>query len=251
MEKQDYSFLDTIKIENCEFIRKNYSVLSNFCLRNKIETLGEFISKYECGDAIVRNKRSIEEMDGFIELIKYIYFGERLPQEHLLFEEIIIINDTWQGRPWKGRHEVGFSNETLYSPLKRLGFNGDEADSILSFVSNKKEDMMIISALINYKAEKYYRFSYGSSHNKQSIDKKIDLFVEYYDKYLKKDKYVESYKAVELEKLLKEFKTKKDEIIRLVSEINSLRVKIDSKCQFVSEEKGQKLKKQYDYKNKK
>ena len=67
-------FLYTKKIENCPLLKKNYSVIANFCLRNKIESLGELIDKYENGDAGVNNKKSVEEIEGFIDLIKYVYF---------------------------------------------------------------------------------------------------------------------------------------------------------------------------------
>lgn len=247
MGEAEYLFLDALKIENCDLIKKNYSVISNFCLRNKIETLGNLVRKYEKGEVNLKNKKSVEEMDGFIDLIKYLYFQIRLPKENLLFDEIIIIHDTWHGRPWKGRHEVGFNTKKIYNPLKRLGFNSDETDSILSFVSHKKKDMMIISALMNYKEEAYYRFAYSSTSNRVSIDKKIDLFIEYYNKYLKVEQYAEFYKTVELDDLLKEFKDKKEEIIRLANEIKALKTKINSKSQFVPIEKSQRLMKQYNY----
>lgn len=56
MRDEEYVFFDTIKIDDCEFIRKNYSMIANFGFRNKIETLGELVRKYENGDAIVRKK---------------------------------------------------------------------------------------------------------------------------------------------------------------------------------------------------
>lgn len=244
-------FLCSIKISDCPFIKTNYSMIANFCMRNKIETLGELIDKYENNEVIVKNKKSIEEMDGFIDLVKYIYLGERLPKENLLFDEIVIIKDSWNGNYWKGRHEVDFNNSEFINPLKRLGFNVDEADSILSYVNKKNYDMTIISALINYKEEGYKWFSGSTNINYENIIRKIDILVDYYNKFLKMDNYLEQYKTLELEELLKEYDKKREEYLNIVSELKLIREKIINKEQYVSNENIRKLEKVYNFNSRK
>lgn len=242
-------FLYSIKISDCPFIKSNYSMIANFCMRNKIETLGELVEKYQNKEVVVKNKKSLEEMDGFVDLIKYIYLKERLPKESLLFDEIIIIKDSWNGNYWKGRHEVSFNNSEFINPLKRLGFNVDESDSILSFVNKKNNDMTIISALINYKEEGYKWFSGPTNINYENIIRKIDVLVDYYNKFLKNDNYLEQYKSLELEELLKLYNKKREEYLNIVEELKLIRKKIVNKEQYVSNENIKKLEKNYKFNN--
>jgi len=242
-------FLYTKKIDDCPLLKKNYSVIANFCLRNKIESLGELIDKYENGDAGVNNKKSVEEIEGFIDLIKYVYLGKRLSNEYLLFEEIIIIHDSWNGHYWKGRHEVAFNSKYI-NPLKRLGFNSFESDSILSFVSDKNHDMTIISALINYKEANYKWIPGPTNINRATISKKIDILIEYYNNFLKSDNYMEEYKTLELEELLKLYSIKRDEFLKIAEDIKLIRERITNKKQYVSEENIKKLEKNYNYNSK-
>ena len=244
-------FLYSIKITECPFIRFNYSMIAQFCLRNIIETLGELIDKYQNNEVIVKNKKSIEEMDGFIDLINYFYLGERMPKEHLLFDEIIIVKDSWNGNYWKGRHEVDFNNTEFINPLKRLGFNVDEADSILSYVNKKNYDMTIISALINYKEEGYKWFSGSTNINYENIIRKIDILVDYYNKFLKTDNYLEQYKTLELEELLKEYDKKRKEYLDIVSQLKLIRETIVNKEKYVSNENIKKLEKSYNFNSRK
>lgn len=244
---KSYEFLYSIKINECPFIRANYSMIANFCMRNKIETLGELVDKYANNEVIVKNKKSIEEMDGFIDLVKYIYLGERLPKEYLLFDEIIMVKDSWNGKFWKGRSEVGFNNSEFINPLKRLGFNYDESDSILSFVNKKNNDMTIINALINYKDEGYKWFCGSTNINYENIIRKIDVFVDYYNKFLKNDNYLEQYKTLELEELLKEYNKKRIEYLNIVAELKLIRERIEKKEQYVNDNDVKKLEKNYKY----
>lgn len=243
-------FLYSIKISDCPFIKSNYSMIANFCMRNKIETLGELIDKYKNNEVVVKNKKSVEEMDGFIDLVKYVYLKERLPKESLLFDEIIIIKDSWNGNYWKGRHEVSFNSEYI-NPLKRLGFNVDEADSILSYVNKRNRDMTIISALINYKEDGYKWFSGPTNINYENIIRKIDILVEYYNKFLKNENYLEQYKTLELEELLKDYDLKRIEYLNIVSELKLIREKISKKEKYVSSENIKKLEKTYNFNNRK
>jgi len=244
-------FLYSIKITECPFIRFNYSMIAQFCLRNKIETLGELVEKYQNKEVVVKNKKSIEEMAGFIDLVKYIYLKERLPKESLLFDEIIIIKDSWNGNYWKGRHEVSFNNSKFINPLKRLGFNVDEADSIMSFVNKKKQDMTIISALINYKEEGYNWFYNSTNINHENIIRKIDVLVDYYNKFLKNDNYLEQYKTLELEELLKLYDSKRKEYLNIVLELKLIRERIANKEKYVSNENIKKLEKSYNFNSRK
>lgn len=243
-------FLYSIKISDCPFIKSNYSMIANFCMRNKIETLGELVEKYQNKEVVVKNKKSIEEMDGFIDLVKYIYLGERLRKENLLFDEIIIIKDKFRGEYWKYRHEASFNNSEFINPLKRLGFNIDESDSIMSFVNKTNQDMTIISALINYKESGYNWFSGSRNIHYENIIKKIDVLVDYYNKFLKNDNYLEQYKSLELEELLKLYNKKREEYLNIVEELKLIRKKIANKEKFVSNENIKKLEKSYNFNNK-
>lgn len=48
MESVDFLYI--IKINECPLIKQSYSMVFDFCLRNKIEIIGALVEKYENGE---------------------------------------------------------------------------------------------------------------------------------------------------------------------------------------------------------
>ena len=132
MEKRDYSILDSVLIENCDLIVQD-EVIYRLCLKNKINTLGEFYKKLENNEINIINKKTKEQVKGFIDLVNYYYFNEKLIKSNLLFNEIRILEDTWRGNKWLGRYEASLKENEKYS-LRRLGFSSDE-ESIIFIIN--------------------------------------------------------------------------------------------------------------------
>ena len=62
--------------------------------------------------------------------------------------------------------------------------------------------------------------------------------------------YLEEYKTLELEELLKSYDSKRKEYLNIVSELKLIRKKIVNKEQYVSNENIKKLEKSYNFNNK-
>ena len=89
MNKLDYSVFDLVYIVDYDLISEKNSLIFTYCMRNKIFTLGDLLRKYDNNEIIFKNKKSEEEIRGFIDLVKYRHFGRKIPNENLVFSQII------------------------------------------------------------------------------------------------------------------------------------------------------------------
>lgn len=243
MEKDYYFLLDKLLIDDCKLILKNYSSIYYLCKKANIKSIGELLRKYDDGELSIYN-RSHEEISGVIDLIKYRYFDKKLSQEELLFDEI-----TYMPNSWKGKYHDHFSESILNTskfknPLKRLGFTLDESETLLYYVTDNKQSMVIINAILKYRNDGLRK---KLPKSKQEIfDFKLDVIIDYYYNNCFSEKSIEIKKYIELENLLIKLSEILNEREKIDKNIKLLETQIDNKKQFVNDEDVKVLLKRYN-----
>lgn len=246
MVKDYYFLLDKLLIDNCKLILKKYSSIYRLCEKNNIKSIGELLRKYDDGELSIYNK-SYEEIDGVIDLINYRYFEKKLSQEELLFDEITFVPNSWQGKYHDHFSESILDTSKFKNPLKRLGFTLDESETLVYYVTDNKQSMVIINAILKYRNDENRR---ELPKSKQEVfDLKLDIIIDYYYNNCFSEKSLEIKKYIELENLLIKLSEILKEREKIDNNIKLLENQINTKKQFVNEEDVKVLFKRYDKTN--
>ncbi|MBQ3021546.1 MAG: hypothetical protein IJD92_04925 [Bacilli bacterium] len=231
MEKFDYSILNSYSVDEYDLILPSNSVVYYYSRRDNIKTLSEFIEKYKSGVLKVLNKASKEEIEGFIDLIDYRYFGKQMSSDYILFDWILVSKDSLNGEYKKGWNEAKVHSKSIF-PLKRLGLSSYECLKLICFVEKTGESMLIKDAIELCSRD----INLLNSKKKESIlfKRKLDLLVKYCNDM---NIFDVNSKYDELEKLIIKYndainrrKKIEEEIKEIENEINLKRNDID-KCE--------------------
>jgi len=244
MEKLNYNSLDNVFLDDYELIVPSYSYVYQFCIRNKIYTLGELLRKVDSNKLEFKNEGFKEELLGFVDLVKYIHFGIKLPEE-LVFEEVItFVPNSKKGHYHQYLSEVSY-NSVFKNPLRRLGFTYKECNFLELFVKDNKKSMSIIDIIYNYTCLSKRKFGYKELGD--IFVKKLMIYVEYYNKYCK-DNAFQAKKLSELSDLLYRLKELKQKYEEIGCSINQIEKEICEKSKFMDKEQVNRLVKKYELK---
>ena len=142
MKRIDYRVLDNNFIAECDLLVSD-DFIKYFCYLNKISTLGQLLRKYDYKKLDFENNDEKEIISGFVDLIKYKYYGKKLSSEYILFDKFTYDYVT------KG---VKVSDRKFDYPLKRLGFTENEIRIINQFVlSDNNKSMIVINVIFSYR----------------------------------------------------------------------------------------------------
>ena len=244
MEKRvDYTILDKISIQDYDLIVPVYTNIHQFCIRNNINTLGDLIRKFDNNELEFKNNSFKEELFGFVDFVRYRHFGIKLPHDELLNEVITFVPNSNKGEYHAILDDVSY-NSVFKNSLRRLGFTSKETDELEYFVKKQKQSMVIIDVLYNY--NRFQTSSFGYKGMKEILEKKLEIYIKYYEKYLKPYNSFETKIFIEIDILLRRLKNLKDKrrVIDLLIEETQNEITKNSK--FVNEEKIKKLIKKYE-----
>lgn len=245
MENIDYSVLNNVLIEDYDLIIKKYSVIYRYCLNNNIYTLGDLLLKYDNNILNIKNKKSKDEISGFIDLVKYRHFKIELPSDSILYDLIKVSKDTWNGKYKKGWSEVKFVSDYNF-PLKRLGFSTYENNKLQYYVEKKGKSMIIIDALIMYKNDNEKKPLNRYKDSNEVFETKLDIIIDYYNNICNIKKSFEEQKYFELDKLLYYYKKVLEMKKDLDKQLLDIKNKINEEKYHVSNDKIKKLIKTYE-----
>lgn len=180
MEKEKYNRLKNISIERCGIIKNSTSdPIYRFCLANNIDNLGDFILIYNKQRLDMHKGHNFSYFDGVIDLINLVFFKEELPAAYYLNSMVRLYKT--------GRQQILFvyvENEGITvgksnnKTLKRLGFNNNEADKILSQVSHLGKEITIVEAIKS--CIDNFDFKNMNSDDEMFITK-LHILYQYYD----------------------------------------------------------------------
>ena len=223
MENNRYIALKNIKISDCDLILKKYSILYIFCIKNNIENIGDLLFGIENHKFIFRNKSSKEEILGMVDLIRYYYYGNRLQCEKLLNDNVLLIEDVWKNVPCKGSCDIEFDSKMMLNPLRRLGFSSNECDFMRFFVLKYGKNISIINLMYAMKDNILKLKGFKCIEEKEIFLNKINILIEYYNKYLRVDE-----ENRRVDELLNEYKRIEEKIKELKTLSNSIRVQLQN-----------------------
>ena len=167
-----------ITLEDCGLISlTEISLVYRCCLKYDIKTINEFINLYDSGKIKFNTKISMEEISGFVEMIKYKFFDEDLKIDDILLMKFSLNNNLNK----KDYCMYDIYSDKYSNPLRRLGLTYEEVTCIRFYVEKSKYVEDLINVFIKYrKDDRGIRLE--RKHRHKIFLEKIDLIIKYYYK---------------------------------------------------------------------